>query len=133
MRFPLSSMVSSSYLVMQRYSFFNFFNLSPLVWWCLLPVYIINCKFPFLRAFRFFLDLVVLFFPSFAIFHFSLLAWHIFTCQTPSLYRYCISSPLVARFSSFFTFRQTMLCWPYTLGGWFFLVICEVCIRLCIS
>ena len=43
-------------------------------------------KFPFLRTFWFLLDKVVLFFPSFVVFHFSLWAWRIFLCQIISLY-----------------------------------------------
>ena len=45
------------------------------------------CKFPFLRAFWFFLN----FFLIFSWFRFSLLAWHIFLCQVSYLYRHCIS------------------------------------------
>ena len=43
---------------------------SPLVWWCPLPLFLSICKFPFLRAFRFFLNLVVLFLPSYDAFYY---------------------------------------------------------------
>ena len=59
---------------------FNFFLLSPLVLWRPLTIFSSICKFPFLRAFWSFLDLVVLFLPAFVISHFSLLAWHFFLC-----------------------------------------------------
>ena len=44
-----------------KYSFLIFFLSSPFVWWCPLPIFPSTCNFPFLQAFRFFLDLVVLF------------------------------------------------------------------------
>ena len=50
------------------------------------------CKFPFLRVFRFFLDMVDLFLLSCVFCWFSLLAWHIFLCKIPSLYPECIFS-----------------------------------------
>ena len=49
-----------------------------------------------------FLYLVVLFLPSFFVFHFSLLAWHIFLCQISSLYLDCISSLFVSVFPILF-------------------------------
>ena len=72
MRFLLFSLVSSSFLVLLRYSFF------------------LIHLFPFLLAFWFFLDLAVLFLPSFVFFRFSLWEWYIFLCQIPFLYLDCI-------------------------------------------
>ena len=54
------SLVSSSFLVLLRYTFFKCFLSSPLVWWCPLLISPSISKFPFLRAFWFFLDLVML-------------------------------------------------------------------------
>ena len=68
----------------------------------------------------FFLDLVVLFLPSFVIFCFSLLALHIFLYQIPSLYLDCISSLSVLRFPVLFHFLQRIRCRLCTTGGWFF-------------
>ena len=53
MRFLLYSLVSSSFLVLLRSYFSFFFLLSTTYWWFPLPSI---CKFPFLRAFWFFLD-----------------------------------------------------------------------------
>ena len=49
-----------------------------------------------------FLDLVVLFLPSFVVFRFSLLTWHIFQYQLQSLYLDSISSLTVSNSFSFF-------------------------------
>ena len=57
--------------------FFCFFRSCLLVWWCLLPIVSGICKFPFFFSFLggvcvlIFLDLVVLFLPSYVIFRFS--------------------------------------------------------------
>ena len=77
MRFLQCSLVSSSFLVLLRYSFL-FLLSPPHVKLCPLPVFLGICRFPFLRAFWFCIDLVVLFLPSYVIFRFSLLAWYIF-------------------------------------------------------
>ena len=69
-----------------------YFLSSPIVWLCPLPIFPSICTFPFLWAFRFFLDLIVLFLPSFAIVRISLWAWNIFPWQIPLLYFHCISS-----------------------------------------
>ena len=70
--------------------------------------------------FWFCLDLVVLFLPSFIVFRFSLLTWHIFLCKIRSLNRHWISSLPVFGFPILFHFWQTVWCRPSTLGGWFF-------------
>ena len=44
---------------------FLFFLSSLLVWWCLLSIFPSICNLAFIQAFRFFLDLAVLFFPLF--------------------------------------------------------------------
>ena len=49
---------------------FLFFLSSPLVWWCLLPIFLSTWNFPFLQAFWFFLNLVVLLLPLFVFSHF---------------------------------------------------------------
>ena len=73
---------------------FWFFLSSPLVLWCPLPIFPNTCMFPFIRAFRLFLHLVVLFLPLFIFYRFSLIAWHIFLCQIPSyilsVFYYCL-------------------------------------------
>ena len=73
-----------------------------------------------LHSSSFFLDLVVLFIPSFVIFRFSLLALHIFLCQILSICLHYISSLLVLEFPILFHFLETVWCRPCTLGGWFF-------------
>ena len=90
MRYLLCSLVSSSFLDLLRYLKKSFLS-SPIVWWSPLSIFPSICKFPFLGAFWFCLDLVVLVLPSFVFFCF-LLAWHIFLCQIPPLYPHCISS-----------------------------------------
>ena len=60
MRFLEYSLVSSSSVISLKYSFL-FFLSSPHVQWCPLPIFRSTYKFPLLRAFWFFLDLVVLF------------------------------------------------------------------------
>ena len=126
-KFLQYSLVSSSFLVLQRYCFF--FLLSPLVFWCQLPIFPSILKFLFLQAFWFFLNLVVLFFPSFVVFCFSLLSWNIFLYQILSLYRLCISSG----FQFFFLFLANSLMSSMYIGWLIFLAIYEVCIHLCIS
>ena len=84
------------------------------------------CKFPFVRAFWFFLDLVVLFFQSFVVFHFSLWAWHNFSKpdSIPISSLYILTASI--RVSNSFSFLAVWC----TLGGWFFLAIYEFCILL---
>ena len=55
-RFLLQSLISRRFCFLSF--FLSFFLSSPLVWWCLLPTFPSTCKFPFLRAFWFFFDLV---------------------------------------------------------------------------
>ena len=74
-------------------------------------------KFPFFRSVWFFLYLVVLFFLSFVISRFSLLAWCIF---------FVIFHPHVLTVYSYCLFLILFHCWQtacrrsYTLGDWFF-------------
>ena len=77
-RFLLFGLVSSCFLVLLGYSFFNFFRSFSLV---LLPIFPNICTFPFLQSFLFFLDLTVPFLPSCVVSRFSLLAWRTFQCQ----------------------------------------------------
>ena len=63
-----------------------------------------------------FLDLVVLFLPSFVFFRLSLLAWCIFLCQIPSLCSDCIFYLPVLEFQIFFF----VWCRPCTLHDWIF-------------
>ena len=74
------------------------------VWWSLLLIFPSIFKIPVLRAFRFFLDLVVLFLASFVVIRFSLLAWYIFLYQVLFLYPDNISSLPVIRSLIFFNF-----------------------------
>ena len=69
MRFLPSSLVLSSFPVLLKYSFL-FFLSSPHVWWRPLPIFPSICRFPLLRVFWYFLDMVVLFLSSFVAFHF---------------------------------------------------------------
>ena len=79
MRFLLRNLVSSSFLVLLRYSFLLFLSFS-LVWWCPLAILLSISKFPFLWSFWFFylfdssipsvICLFLLFFISMA--HFSM-------------------------------------------------------------
>ena len=52
MRFWLCNFASRNFLVLPRYIFKKFLS-SPLVWWCLLPIFPSICMFPFLRTFVF--------------------------------------------------------------------------------
>ena len=79
---------------------------------------------------QFFLDLVVLFLLSFLVFRFSLWAWHIFLCQTPSLCHHDISS-LPA--SSSYSFLANSLMSSIYIMWLIFLTIYKVCILRCIS
>ena len=89
-----------------RYSFlFFFFFFSFLfIWWCPLPIFPITSNFPFLPAFRFFLDLAVLFLSLSIFSHFSLWALHIFLCQISFLYPGCIFLLLDQNIPFFFYF-----------------------------
>ena len=77
-------------------------------------------KFPFLRAFWLFLDLIVLFLLSCVVFGFLLLICYIFLSQISCLYTFCISSVPAFGFPILFHNWQTLCRRPYTLGGWFF-------------
>ena len=103
--FLLYSLRSSSFLVLMK---FAFFISSPLLYWCPLPIFPNICKFPFTECSDIFLYLVVLFLPSFLVFRFSLLSWHIFLYQIPSLYLDCISSLPVLGFPIFFIFGEQL-------------------------
>ena len=71
-------------------------------------------------AFSSFLDGLVVFLPSVAVFRLSLLASHILLCQIPSLCRHCISSLPVLGFPILFHFwKQFHVIHVY---GWFFLL-----------
>ena len=72
MEFLLYSLISCNFLVLCGIVCFSFIST------CLMVPASNICKLLFLRSFWVFLDFVVLFSPSFSIFHFSLLAWHIF-------------------------------------------------------
>ena len=108
-RFLLCSLVSSSFLVLLRNTFKNFFLSSLVVKWCPLPVFPSTCKLPLLRVLWFFLDLVVRFCPSFIVFRHSLLTWHIFLYQIPFLYLQWISSLTVFRVLILFHFLANTL------------------------
>ena len=102
---------------------------SPLVWWCQLPRYPSICTFPFIRAFKFCLDLVVPFCLSGVVCYISLLAWPIFSMQIPFLCPDCIFSLRVLEFPVLFNFLRTIWCRPCTLGDWFLHAIYLVRIR----
>ena len=67
MRFLLYTLISRSFLVLQRYVFFLSF---PLVWWCPLPIFPSICKFPFHQ-----LLLLLLLFYSLRVFHINISWW----------------------------------------------------------
>ena len=79
-RFLQYHLVSSSFLVLQKYSFFNFFK-SPLI---------------------------VLILPSSVFSRFSLLAWRVFLCQIPSLCPDCKFSLLLLGVQILFHFWPTV-------------------------
>ena len=114
MRFLLCSLVSSIFIVHLRYSFFNGFSFIAA---CLMafifsiPKYLLVSISPSVLIF---LALVVLFLPSYIIFCFSLLAWHIFRCQFTSLYCDCIFS-LPGLGLPVLHFSQTVWYRPWTL------------------
>ena len=91
-RFLLYSLISSSFLVLLRYSFLIFNFISVFFYSVCFHYYQVLVGFLFSGRFYFSLDLIVLFLPSFDVFRFSLLAWHIFLYQIPSLYPDCILS-----------------------------------------
>ena len=82
MRFLLQILVSRSFLIHLRYSYFIVYFSFLLVLWCPLQLFPSTYNFFFLRAFWFVFDLAVL--------CFSLWIWHIFLCQIPFLYARCI-------------------------------------------
>ena len=104
--------------------FYNFFLSFPVVRWCQLPKSPSICRFPFLRAFWWLLDLVVRLLPSCVVFRFSLLAWRIFLCQIPSLYLDCIFLQFALVFG-----KKLDVVHVYEVVN-FFLRFCN---RLCIS
>ena len=128
MRFLLCSLVSSSFLVLLWYS--SFFLSSSLVWLCLHQKFPGICKFPFFSVFWYFLDLVVLFLPSFVVFCFSLFVWHIFQCQIPSLYLDCKTSMPVLGFPILYHFLESLMSSVYIM---YIIAILEVCITPYIS
>ena len=70
---------------------FFFFISSPIVWWCLLPIFPSTCNFPFFQVFWY---LTVIFLPLFLLSNFSLWAWHIFQLAQSARaaeYTVCIS------------------------------------------
>ena len=88
---------------------FKLFLSSLLIRWCMLPIFTSICKSLFFWTFWFYLDLIVLFLLSFAIFRFSLLARLIFLCQIKSLYNHSIFSMPVLRFSNSFSLSLFLL------------------------
>ena len=121
MRFLQCSLVSSSFLILLRYLFLIFSFISDFLL-CLLPMWPSTFNFPFLRTFWFRFDLVILFLLSSVVFCFSLLAWHIFRYQIPSLYPHWLFSQPVFGFPIIFHFWLTVWCSPCTLV--------EVCVHL---
>ena len=90
MEFPLWNLVLSCYLILLWYSFLKFFFfLFHMFNGVCFHIFPSISRFPFLRAVWFCLDLVFLFLPSHAVFHFSFLSWHIFLKQIQSLYLDC--------------------------------------------
>ena len=71
-------------------TFLKFFLSFPLVWWCQVPIFPSICRFSFLRAFWWLLDLVVRLLPLCTVCQFLSLAWYIFQCQIPLLYLDCM-------------------------------------------
>ena len=69
-----------------------------------------TCKFLFLQAFWFFLDLIFLFLQSFVVFHSSLLARHIFLCQIQFPYPDYILLLFGSESPILFHFLQTVGC-----------------------
>ena len=97
---------------------FNFFQSYSLDRWCLLPITQSNFRFPFLRAFWFFLSLVFQFLPSGVVSRFSLLAECTFRCKILFPSPDCTFSLFVP---ILFHFLQTDWYCPFTWGEWSFL------------
>ena len=131
-RFRLESFVSSSFLVLLRYSFWILFFISTFLW-CQPPRSPSICRFRFLRAFYSCPYLVVPFHQLYVICHFSLQALHIFQCQIPFLWPDCI---FCVYYGLQFFLYFLLIVWshPCKFSDWAFPVIffCKVCIRLCI-
>ena len=102
MKFLLQSLVSRSFLVRQRYSFYFSLHFPLLNCVCFQYSHVL-ISFLLFSCSDF---LLILFLPLFVFFHFSLLAWHIFLCQIPFLYPDCIF--LLFVFESFFIFRKQL-------------------------
>ena len=115
MRFPLSSFIPSSFLVLLRYSFLIFLSSSH-VWWYPLPIFSSILKFLLLWAFWFgnFIPSVICRFPLFIInmAHFSI------PNSIPISWLYILTAGI--RFSILSHFWLTVWCCSFTLGGWFF-------------
>ena len=109
-RFLLCSLVLSSILILMSYSFFFFFLSPQHVWWLPLPVFLSICNFPFLWAFWFFLNRVVLLFSiiyCFPLFltsmaHFSMLN------SIPDFWL-CILTACIRVFDSFNIFANNLM------------------------
>ena len=115
-RFPLHSFVSSSFLVLLRYSFLIFSFISP----CLIvsaskmPKYLYVSFSPSVLIFSWFGSS----FPSVrCCLPLFITSMAIFLCRIPSL------CPDWIRVSSSFNFLQIVWCHPWTLGDWSFLAI----------
>ena len=111
MKFLLCILVSSTFLVLLKYSFLNIFLSSLLVWECQPPVFPNNSKFPFLQAFWFAwfgcaISSVISHIPLFII------SWKHIQRQIPSLFT------TVIRVSYSFSFLAAW-CRPCTFGVWF--------------
>ena len=113
MRFLQYSLVWSSFLVLQRYSFLNFFLSYLLVRWSLLPIFPSTCNFLFLRViFSWFWNSI-----PYVICRFLLLIISMAHFSMPHSIPDCISSLPVLRFPIIFYFWQTVWCRLCTLRG----------------
>ena len=103
-RFLLNSFVSSNFLVILRYSYLIFFLSFLLVWCCQPPRCPTIFRFPFIRAFKSCLDLIVSFRQSDVVCYFSLLALHIFYTRFHSYVLTVYSNGVCVSFPFFFIF-----------------------------
>ena len=115
-------MVSRSFLVHLRYSFFSFHHHFFTVSASNIP------KVGFLVGFLFsehliFFYFIVPFLPSYVVSRFSSLVWRILRCHISSLCLDCTYWLLVLEFQMLFHFLQSIWCRPCTLDDWYFIAI----------
>ena len=120
MRFMLYSLIWRSFLVFMRY-YLNFFHPSCFQYSPVLVIFLFSAS----------SDFFLIWFPSLAVFWFSLLAWHIFLCQIHPyimvVYHHCLYFPIL------FSFLANSFMSSMYIRWWIFFAIYIVFILLYIS